>query len=78
MSPNISEARQYKLVFKNTEGEIAIESVVLVLQGIEAPGFAELLDKPNTYNINITATPSMEKDSIVLRAKIRSKQQLPA
>lgn len=73
LSPSIPEPRQYELVFNNTEGEIEIKSVVLVLQGIEIPGFAEPLDKPNTYNINITATPSMKKDSIVLRAKIRSK-----
>ena len=73
LSPYIPEPRQYELVFNNTEGEIEIESVVLVLESIEIPGFAELLDKPNTYNLNITATPSMKKDSIILRAKIRSK-----
>ena len=73
LSPTIPEPRQYELVFNNTEGEIEIESVVLVLQGIEIPGFAEPLDEPNTYNINITATPSMKKGSIILRAKVRAR-----
>jgi alpha-L-fucosidase len=73
LSPTIPEPRQYELVFKDTEGQIEIESLILVLQGVEIPGLTEPLDRPNTYNINITATPSMKKDSIVLRAKIRVK-----
>ncbi|MFC1738341.1 alpha-L-fucosidase, partial [Planctomycetota bacterium] len=73
LSPTIPEPRQYELVFKDTKGKIEIESAVLVLQGIEVPGFAEKLDKPDTYNINITATPSMKEGSIILRAKVRAK-----
>ena len=33
LSPTIPEPQQYKLVFKNTEGQLEIGSVVLVLQG---------------------------------------------
>ncbi|MDC0935011.1 alpha-L-fucosidase [Pirellulales bacterium] len=73
LSSSIPESKQYELVFKNTAGQIEIESVILVLEGIEIPGFAESLDQPNTYNVNITATPSMKKESIILRAKIRTK-----
>ena len=37
----------------------------MVLKGIEISGFAESLDQPNTYNINITATPSMNATTFI-------------
>ena len=64
---------QYEVVLKQTGGadDIEIGSVVLVLQGMEVPGFVEGLDRPQTYNINITAIPSRKKGSIILRARLR-------
>ena len=75
LSPYIDEPRQYDLLFKKTggENELEVESAILVLSGVEIPGFAEPLDSPNSFNINITATPSRKADSIKLRARIRGK-----
>jgi alpha-L-fucosidase len=70
LSAFIDEPTQYTLVFNQTAGASALEikSVMLILGGVDIPGFAEPLDEPNTYNINITATPSGKKDSIRIRA----------
>ena len=41
LSPYITDPRQYELAFKDDSGDIEIGSGILVLQGIESPGFAE-------------------------------------
>ena len=73
LSSHVPEPMQYEVVFKQTGGanDVEIGSVVLVLDGIEVAGFAEPLDRPRTYNINITATPSRKKGSILLRTRLR-------
>ncbi len=75
LSPFIDMPQQYEVVFNQIAGENELEfkSVILILNGIEAAGFAEALDKPNTFNVNITATPSRKKDSIRFRVVLKGK-----
>ena len=75
LSSFIDMPQQYEVVFNQTAGENELESksVVLVLDDIEIPGFAEVLDKPNTFNVNITATPSRKKDSIRFKVVLKGK-----
>jgi alpha-L-fucosidase len=73
LSDTIDEPTQYELVFRKTAGadDLQIESVVLLLNGMEVPGFTERLEAHNTFNINITGTPSRKKDSIRFRAMVQ-------
>jgi len=54
------------------EGSLEIQSAVLVLEGVQTPGFAKPLDRPNAFNVNRTAAPTGKKNSTVLKVVVRA------
>lgn len=76
LSGGIPVAGQYEVeLFKTTgKGSLEIRSAMLVLEGVETPGFARKLDRPNTYNVNRTAAPTGKKRSTALKLTVRQSE----
>ena len=74
LSPFIRQAGQYEVEFRKTQGDssLDIQSAILVLEGVQTPGFARALDRPNAFNVNRTAAPTGRKNSTVLKVVARS------
>lgn len=69
---------QYKLWVRNIKTNMAvpIENGNLILMGIQTPGLAAAEYEGDSYTINITAYPKMEKESIKFGFKIAQKANL--
>ncbi len=54
------------------DGDVRVRPPMLVIAGVKAPDFIRRMDAPDSYNINITATPTLEPGSIVLELKVKA------
>jgi len=75
LSAFIPDPTQYEINLVKEAGnhELEVKSAMLLLDGREAPDFIEQLNTPDSYNINITATPTQKSGSIKLRVVARGK-----
>jgi len=75
LTEHIRVAGTYEVEFRATgDDELRIESVVLVLEGQETPGFAEALERGNSFLVSRTAAPTDGRDETVLRVTIDEDQ----
>ena len=69
-------AGQYELVIRSSENEnLKILTSNLILQGISTQGFTRV-NPDGSCNLNITAHPSGEKESIILTGKFDTENRL--
>lgn len=78
LSPFIPLPGQYQLWIRNakTNAVLPVENGNLILMGRQTPGLATPKDNGNSYTLNITAYPKMEKESIKFSWKIPQKAKL--
>ena len=76
----IDEATQYEVIFEKISRNFTINSVTLLLDGLEAAEFVEPIKpvkgQPLSFNVNITAIPERKKGAVILRANIHG-MELP-
>ncbi|HBS86385.1 MAG: hypothetical protein A2W91_19415 [Bacteroidetes bacterium GWF2_38_335] len=65
----IKKAGQYKVIAKSNGKAMTFDEVAVFLHGVETPGFAAAKDD-GSCNLNITAHPTGEKSSIILKGKL--------
>ena len=75
LSPHIAVAGQYEVECRKTggSGDLEVRSAVLLLEGVETPGFATPLGRPLAWNINRTAAPTGKPRSTLLKLLLRAK-----
>jgi alpha-L-fucosidase len=69
LSPYIPLAEQYTLRIRQGKTIIRPSKIAVWLQGVETPGFAEVLED-GSIHLNITAAPDMKPNSIVIKGQL--------
>jgi alpha-L-fucosidase len=69
LSPYIPLAEQYTLRIRQGKTIIRPSKIMLWLQGVETPGFIEVLDD-GSIHLNITGAPDMKLNSIVIKGQL--------